>query len=143
MKKQRVNVQVKAEGVLEPVYPEMRVYLAGSRRFFGPGPCLLLSLVGETGSLQEACAQMGVSYSKGWHMIENIEDQIGEKVVERRRGGKNGGQSSLTEAGQALIMRFRAFSADCQLAMEELFLKHFPGKPTPETIERDELHQEQ
>lgn len=127
MKKQRVNVQLKAEGDGGEVHPELRVYLTGSRRFFGPGPCYLLDLVDETGSLQEACIQMGVSYSKGWHMVENIEDQIGKKVVERRRGGRKGGQSSLTEEGRALVEAYRAFSAECRQAMEGLFQKHFSG----------------
>lgn len=127
MKKQRVNVQLKTEGDGGEVHPELRVYLAGNRRFFGPGPCYLLSLVDETGSLQEACTQMGVSYSKGWHMVENIEDQIGKKVVERRRGGRKGGQSSLTEDGRALVETYRAFFAECREAMDKLFQKHFSG----------------
>ncbi len=140
MKKQRVNVQLKAEGDGGAVYPEIRVYLTGNRRFFGPGPCFLLKLVGETGSLQEACTQMGVSYSKGWHMVENIEHQIGEKVVERRRGGKNGGQSSLTEEGRALVEAYQAFAAECQTAMDALFSRHFSGKFSRAVLAEEESH---
>ena len=44
--------------------PALRVMLCddAGERFFGEGPCRLLHLIEETGSLRSAAAQMGLSY---------------------------------------------------------------------------------
>lgn len=136
MKRQRVNVQLKAEGG-GAIMAEQRVYLTGSRRFFGPGPCTLLNLIDRTGSLQEACSQMDISYSKGWHMVQNIEDQLGRQVVERHRGGKQGGQSRLTEEGRALVEHYLLFASACEKSMEALFEAHFSGQFPPRPGENE------
>ena len=49
----------------------------------GPGVAELLELVGETGSMKEACGRMGMSYSKGWKIIGRAEEQLGCALIRR------------------------------------------------------------
>ena len=46
------------------IRPSIRLTLEKEERFFGPGVADLLELVEEKGSIQGACSEMGMSYSK-------------------------------------------------------------------------------
>ena len=67
------------------------IYRKDKVKFFGPGIAELLGLVGECGSVKEACAKMGLSYSKGRMIIRRAEDMLGFPLVKIRRGGRGGG----------------------------------------------------
>lgn len=49
--------------------------------FFGPGICELLEEIGKCGSIQAACKEMGLSYSKGSHILKNLEKGLGIPMV--------------------------------------------------------------
>ena len=59
--------------------PALRVMLCddAGERFFGEGPCRLLHLIEETGSLRSAAAQMGLSYSKALRLVQHAEKELG------------------------------------------------------------------
>ena len=59
------------------MFPHIKVELRAEDKFFGPGVCELLELIEQTGSLQSACTEMGLSYSKGSRMLRGIERQLG------------------------------------------------------------------
>ena len=67
----------------------------------------LLAAVEETGSLTRAAEQVDVPYRTAWERIREMEDALGERLVETASGGKDGGGSHLTEAGRDLVARFR------------------------------------
>jgi molybdenum cofactor cytidylyltransferase len=69
----------------------------------------LLDMIGQTGSIQNACACMHISYSKGWKAVNTMERQLGFPVVRRTAGGADGGGSSLTERGVELLACYRLF----------------------------------
>ena len=117
---------------LSRIHPEIKVYLSREKTFFGPGPYLLLSLIDETESLRVACAQMGISYSKGWKMVENMEKQMGQRLVERSRGGSEKGRSDLSAEGKALMRQYQDFYYECNRQMKRLFKKYFPQTKEPE-----------
>lgn len=110
---------------LRSLHPEISVYLAREQRFMGPGPCLLLSLIGETRSLRQACGQMSISYSKGLKMIDQMEQQLGEPLVAKKRGGAQRGETTLTPAGQRLLQQYQRFLAECQSHAEKAFKRIF------------------
>ncbi len=93
--------------------------------FFGPGKARLMEYIEKTGSMQEACLQMGLSYSKGARMIKMAEKQLGFKLLERRIGGSGGGGSRLTEEGRNLLKKYRQLTLrvqeDADRAFEEIF----------------------
>ena len=63
----------------------------------------LLKAIHKTGSLKASAEETGVSYRKVWGSINEIEKKIGFRLVNRHRGGRNGGKTSLTEEGLKLI----------------------------------------
>lgn len=101
--------------------PQVRITLAKSKPFFGQTSWRLLSLIGTTGAVAEACARMHISYSKGWQLIRTMEEELGTLLIDRRQGGKTGGSSSLTPEGETLVSRYEALSTRARLAVEQLF----------------------
>ncbi len=108
-----------------PVRPFVTVGLKAGEKFFGPGTCELLELIGQTGSVQEACEKMNLSYSKGSRMLKNIEHQMGEAAVKRWAGGLGGGGSKLTEKGLWLVQNYRKMENFTKHAVEEAFDRYF------------------
>lgn len=139
---ERVALSVEDEGVLahiqdsaacdqvlsrweERLWPSFRFQLVRDRPFYGPGSHQLLQLTQETGSLLDACRCMGISYTKGRKIIADLEQAMGCPILERTRGGKAGGASTLTPAGQALLCNFRAFCKEAEAYLTELFYEIF------------------
>ena len=98
-------------------------------RLFGPGAQELLRGVDNTGSLSRAAKHMGMSYSKAWRMIDEIERGLDTKLLERQTGGPKGGGSRLTAEGSLVLERFEAFIRDADDMLEGLFHKHFADLP--------------
>ena len=97
-----------------PIRPQIQVRLTASEPFYGPGVQQLLHWIGQTGSLQEACQHMDISYSKGRKMIKQLEQQLGFPVVQRWTGGSGGGGSVLTDKGRNLMDAYEKMVASIQ-----------------------------
>lgn len=91
----------------------------------GPGVAELLELVGETGSMKEACGRMGMSYSKGWKIIGRAEEQLGCALIRRHHGGKSGGSCSVTEESLSLVRRYRELEEKVKQYAERAFHEIF------------------
>lgn len=123
------------QGTFEPpqatVFPELRLRLVRKKPFFGPGASELLSLIEEAQSVRLACQRMGMSYSKGWKILRDMEEEWGAPLILRRQGGKNGGSSSLTAEGKALLEGYRKFEKVAQSLVQEAFRNCFPSLCPP------------
>ena len=108
-----------------PVRPHVQVRLVTQEKFFGPGVAQLFQLIEQTGSLQEACGQMGLSYSKGSKMIKNAEDQLGIQLIQRWAGGSGGGGSVLTDEGKLLLQCYHNFVSEIRDHTEKLYEEYF------------------
>ena len=106
--------------------PEFALRLAREDVFFGPEEARFLGLIRDTGSVKLACAQLGLSYSKGWMLLKRINSGVGAPVVESIQGGTGGGCTELTEKGHWLMESFAAFDSDCREYAKKSFQKHFP-----------------
>ena len=73
--------------------------LISQKPFFNRTAAGLLHEIAKKGSVREACEAMGISYSKGWSIIQDAEDGIGCRIVERKQGGKNSNHMTLAENG--------------------------------------------
>lgn len=98
-------------------------------KFFGEGPCRLLRLVEETGSLRCAAASMEMAYSKALKLMKQAEAALGFPLTQRCAGGKDGGGSTLTPEGRAFLKQYEAYRDACIQANRELYARYFPGKP--------------
>ncbi|MDD4076159.1 MAG: NTP transferase domain-containing protein [Eubacteriales bacterium] len=105
--------------------PVLDVRLSREADFFDAGTARFLALIEETHSVRTACERMSISYSKAWMLLDDIERNYGAPAVLRKRGGKAGGASALTEEGQKLLARYTAFEAACKAAAEGLFEEYF------------------
>jgi molybdate transport system regulatory protein len=85
----------------------------------------LLRSVHESGSLKSAAEETGVSYRKAWGSIEETENAIGFKLVDRQRGGMGGGKTCLTEEGIRLIQAHEELRKDFDEAIYKITRKFF------------------
>ena len=108
-----------------PLRPSVRFRLAKNDTFFGPGVAEFLILVDQSNSMQTACKEMEMSYSKGWKMLKIAEAQLGIQFLERQTGGSKGGFSVLTPEGKAFLEKFRRMETAVQAAAEAAFEKIF------------------
>ena len=128
---------------------KIRFRIYKSDLVFGPGVAELMRLVDETGSLSEACRRMDMAYSKGWKIIRRAEKDLGFQIMKGTRGGENGGQTSLTEAGRDVLRRYVEMQADLKVEADRLFARHFDGllgdrqKEDPEDEAADDLREEE
>ena len=97
-------------------------------KFFGEGPCRLLRLVEEKGSLRSAAASMGMAYSKALKLIKQAEAALGFPLTARSVGGRDGGGSTLTPAGSAFLRQYEAYRDACIQANRALYDRYFPEK---------------
>ena len=109
----------------QDVHPAIRIRLVRDQVFYGPGPHQLLQLTDETGSLREACRQMGISYGKGRAMISTMEQQLGYPVIDTQQGGITGGFSVLTDKGRELTRIYDAYHNEAKQYLLNLFEKYF------------------
>lgn len=109
----------------EPLRYTIQLKLGRSELVFGPGIMLFLELVGRSGSMQTACRQMHISYSKGLKMISLAEKEMGIALLERRAGGSEGGASILTPEGRKFIDSYHCMKDELEIYAERLFEQYF------------------
>ncbi|MGL6221771.1 MAG: NTP transferase domain-containing protein [Lacrimispora sphenoides] len=103
------------------------LFLECDEIFFGPGIAQFLMLIEHNGSMQTACRQMNMSYSKGWKIIKEAEKQLGYPLLITRSGGAEGGFSQLTPKTKDFLNRFLSMEKELNEKTEELFIKYFEG----------------
>ncbi|MEI6708898.1 MAG: TOBE domain-containing protein [Methylococcales bacterium] len=80
----------------------------------------LLNAIQQTGSLNQAAKQLGLSYKGAWQIIERTNNSAPKILVTTATGGSKGGGSCLTEAGHALLALFTSLEQQHQLFIEQL-----------------------
>ena len=85
----------------------------------------LLKKVKRTGSLKAAANELGVSYRKAWGNVEDIEKGLGFKLLERQRGGAEGGKTTLTAEGEKLIEAYEELRAEFNNSIYKITKKFF------------------
>jgi len=81
----------------------------------------LLAAVDEAGSISGAAEKMGVQYRLAWDRLEEMENGLGVRLVERHVGGVHGGGATLTEAGREYIQRFTRLAEAIDAIVGEQF----------------------
>jgi molybdate transport system regulatory protein len=66
----------------------------------------LLRAIDESGSINQAAKQQGLSYKGAWQMIERANNLAPKVLIATTTGGSKGGGTRLTTAGQALLQLF-------------------------------------
>ena len=84
----------------------------------GPGKADLLQAIDETHSLTKAAARFGMSYKRGWTLVQEMNAAFAKPLVETEKGGSGGGGSAaLTRLGRRVLRRYRQMEADAGKAI--------------------------
>ena len=84
----------------------------------GPGKADLLEAIAETASLTAAAKRFGMSYKRGWSLVQELNRHFAEPLVETEKGGAGGGGSArLTKLGAYVLTRYRKMEADAGKAI--------------------------
>jgi molybdate transport system regulatory protein len=92
---------------------------------FGDGKWRLLEAIDAKGSLQAACDSLGISYRKGWGDLKKAQAFFGVPLLNKRRGGIDGGQTQLTEEGKNLMKAYAKFRRHVENAVDCYYEKNF------------------
>lgn len=107
-----------------PIRTETIAYLVAHEKFFGPVIAGLLEKIEQTGSIQSACSDASLSYSKGCQLIKSAEKQLGFSVVKRWTGGAGGGGAQLTEEGIHLLRNYQKMLRHIQMEADKAYWKY-------------------
>ena len=99
----------------------LRIY--GEDKCFGPGVAELLERVDHCQSLRKATMEMGMAYSKAWHILKVAEENLGFKLLSSVTGGKGGGGAELTPEAVRFLESYRRFEEAVRGYAEEAFLE--------------------
>ena len=103
----------------------LKLTICNEEKFFGPGVLRLLKEIERTGSINAACHEMDMSYSKGWKILNQAEKETGFKFIVRRTGGTGGGASVLTDEGRAFMESYEKMLSELKKEGERLFETYF------------------
>jgi molybdate transport system regulatory protein len=79
----------------------------GGDYVFGEGAYKLLEQIREKKSISAAAKAAHMSYRYAWAHIKEIEEHLGESIVETQKGGKHGGKTEITNEGLSLLTNYR------------------------------------
>lgn len=80
----------------------------------------LLKAINDSGSLNQAAKQVGLSYKGAWQIIERANNSSPKTLVTTATGGAKGGGTALTDAGQSLVNLFEELQHSHQLFLKQL-----------------------
>ena len=76
----------------------------------GPGKADLLEAIAETGSISAATRALGMSYRRGWLLVEVMNRSWKAPLVETVVGGRSG--ASLSDLGRQVLADYRALETE-------------------------------
>ncbi len=89
----------------------------------GDGKWQILKLIEEKGSIKAACDELGYTYRRTWGNLKKIEQFFGFPLLEKQRGGNDGGRTMLTPEGKKLVKAFDHFHDSVDSFIQEGFEK--------------------
>lgn len=122
------------------IQPACTLSIRKSRTIVDARTHLLLQLIDEFGSVSGACRSMSLSLTRAWRLINDLEADLGFRVVHRSQGGHHGGKTRLTGSGREFVDAYDAYSSRVQDAVTHGFGDFWarvaplviPGGPPPE-----------
>lgn len=111
--------------------------LSGDEIAIGPGKAALLDAIFQTGSISAAARSLGMSYRRAWLLVDAMNRCFHEPLVVTQPGGGSGAGARLSEAGNAVLVAYRAMvsraetcvAADTALDRITSMLRDAPSAP--------------
>jgi molybdate transport system regulatory protein len=112
---------------MRPFIARSKVWLeVDGQPFLGDGRYRLLVAVAQSGSINAAARELGLSYRKVWTQLQAMEETTPFPLLERRTGGKGGGASQLTTAAFELMERYERLRRLARQETDRWFEEIFP-----------------
>lgn len=73
----------------------------------GPGKVSLLEAVAQHGSITAAAKSLGMSYRRGWLLLDELNRALHSPAIETLQGGAHGGGARLTPNGEVIVALYR------------------------------------
>ena len=96
--------------------------------FLGDGRYRLLIAIQQNGSINAAAKALGISYRKAWAQLQALEEISPVPLLERRTGGRGGGETHLTESALDLMQRFESLRVQVNNAADSIYTECFKSK---------------
>jgi len=80
----------------------------------------LLEQIDVTGSIRAAATALGMTYKTAWDAVEAINNMTDSPLVERRKGGRDGGGANLTNHGRRLVSTYRRLDEERERVLQQL-----------------------
>ena len=108
---------------LKSVKLNYKIWLSdeNDKGILGDGKWQILKAIDETGSLTAACNKLSLTYRRTWGDLKNIEQMLGFPLLEKSRGGIEGGTSQLSPQGKKLVAAFNSFHQSVDGTINEAF----------------------
>ena len=113
-----------------PTYCTVNLSFHREESFFQSETARFLQLIAHSGSMQTACKQLHISYSKGWKIVKTAESFLGFPLISTQSGGTSGGSSSLTTDGKIFLEKFLRIEEQLNETAEQLFHELFSDETT-------------
>jgi len=92
---------------------------------FGDGKWRLLKAIDKEKSLSSAARILGISYRKAWGDLQKAEKYLGVSLIEKQRGGKAGGGTSLTAEGKKWLCAYTRFWSEIEKTVKRAYTEQF------------------
>lgn len=90
---------------------------------FGEGQMRILETIQEQGSINAAAKTLKMGYRSMWGRLRKMEKRLGKPLLDRHKGGAEGGHSDLTPEALEMIDKFRRLRQEIAEASETIFRK--------------------
>ena len=108
---------MKKDGLIIPKWVQGELRLAGA---LDSRMIELLRAIDQSGSLNKAAKQVGLSYKGAWQMIGRANNLSPKVLISTATGGSKGGGTNLTTAGHSLLLLFTRIELQHQKFLEDL-----------------------
>jgi molybdate transport system regulatory protein len=103
----------------DPLHADLLLRRPGAGRV-GADRIAMLRAIRDTGSISRAARALGLSYKSAWDAVQVLNNLFDRPLVLAAPGGRDGGVTSVTPAGEAVIAAFAAAEAELADAVARL-----------------------
>ncbi len=110
-------------GNSKPLFTRSKVWIVDTEGnvVFGTGRLRILKAIKRHGSIHAAAKELKIGYRAVWARIQATESRMGEKLLEKTKGGAAGGGSRLTPLAESLIEHFDMIEGRIEEETDALF----------------------
>jgi molybdate transport system regulatory protein len=94
----------------------------------GAGRLALLKAIESEGSIAGAAKKLNISFRSAWGSVGDAEENLGVKLLERRKGGPGGGRTTLTPEARELVAKFDRLVNETREFADRRFHSIFEGR---------------